>query len=198
MLSVVMRQSTLILFFIFYGFFKSYSQDQDFSKNSLFGGIGIGSSNNSAAGGIGINWSIGYQRDIWKNRLRIVPSISFGTYTNKGTTDVPDAYYNSTNLKMNLNFDVLKIKIFSLFIGSGWTANYSSGLIGTGGYPPGRRFSAYFNESNFTFDGMIGLRLNPAQNRIGYELLLLDGSFENKKHFSELTVLRVRIIMKLK
>ena len=128
----------------------------------------------------------------------MVSGISFGAYTNTGTTDVPDAYYNSTNLKMNLNFDILKIKIFSLFIGSGLTANYSSGLIGTGGYPPGRSSSDYFKESNFTFNGMIGLRLNPEQNRIGYELLLLDGSFENKKHFSELTVLRVRIIMKLK
>ena len=196
MLSVIMRKSILILLFIFSGFFESYSQD--FSKNSLFGGIGIGSSTNSRVDGFGTNWSIGYQRDIWKNRLRIVSGISFGSYTNIGTTDVPDAYYNSTNLKMNLNFDVLKIKTFSLFIGYGLTANYSSGLIGTGGYPPGRSSSDYFDESNFTFNGMIGLRLNPAQNRIGYELLLLDGSLENKNYFSELTVLRIRIIMKLK
>ena len=139
---------------------------------------------------------MGYQRDILNNRLRLVPSISFGSYANKGTTDVPDAYYNSINLKVNLNFDILKIKAFSLFIGSGLTANYSSGLIGTGGWS-GRSSSDYFNELNFTLNGLIGLRLNPAKKRIRYELLLLDGSFENKNYFSELTVLRTRIIIKL-
>ena len=173
------------------------SYGQDFSKNNLFVGVGIGSSNNSRAHGLGINWSIGYQRDIWKNRLRIVPSTSFGTYTNKRITDVPDAYYNSINLKVNLNFDVLKIKSFALFIGSGLTANYSSGLIGTGG-DPGRSSSEYFNESNFTFNGLVGFRLAPPKTRIGYELLLLDGSFENKNYFSELSVLKVRLTMKLK
>ena len=173
------------------------SYGQDFSKNNLFVGVGIGSSNNSRADGLGINWSIGYQRDIWKNRLRIVPSTSFGTYTNKRITDVPDAYYNSINLKVNLNFDVLKIKSFALFIGSGLTANYSSGLIGTGG-DPGRSSSEYFNESNFTFNGLVGFRLAPPKTRIGYELLLLDGSFENKNYFSELSVLKVRLTMKLK
>ena len=190
-----MKKTILILFSVYFGIFKSYSQE--FPRNYFFGGIGIGNSANTRADGLGMNWSIGYQRDIWKNRLRIVPSISFGTYTNKGTTDVPDAYYNSTNLKVNLNFDVLKIKTFSLFIGSGLTVNNSSGLIGTGGWPSGRRYSEYFNESSFTFNGLIGLKLNPTKNRIGYELLLLDGSFENKKDFSKLSVLKVRVIMKL-
>lgn len=186
----------LLLLAMLLGGMPSYGQD--FSKNTLFGGVGIGSSYNSRADGLGINWSIGYQRDIWKNRLRIVPSISFGAYTNKGTTDVPDAYYNSVNLKVNLNFDVIKIKAFSLFIGSGLTANYSSGLIGTGGWPQGRSSSEYFNESNFTFNGLIGFRLAPPKTRIGYELLLLDGSFENKNYFSELSILKVRLMMKLK
>jgi opacity protein-like surface antigen len=190
-----MRKTLIILLLVAFGFSKSYSQD--FSKSSLFGGIGVGSSNNSRADGLGIKWSIGYQRDIWKNKLRIVPSINFGSYTNIGKRDVPDAYYNSTSLKVNLNFDVLKIESFSLFIGSGVTANYSSGLIGTGG-DPGRSSSEYFNESNFTFNGLIGLRLYPVKNRVGYELLLLDGSLESKKHFSELTVLKLRIILKLK
>ena len=186
----------LLLWAILLGGMTSYGQD--FSKNSLFVGLGIGSSNNSRADGFGVNGAIGYQRDIWKNRLRIVPSISYGTYTNKGITDVPDIYYNSVSLKMNLNFDIIKIKAFSLFIGSGLTANYSSGLIGTGGWPPGRSSSEYFNESNFTFNGLIGFRLTPPKTRIGYELLLLDGSFENKNYFSELSVLKVRLTMKLK
>ena len=190
-----MKRTNLLLICLIFGFLKSYGQD--FSENSLFGGIGVGSSNNSRADGLGINWSMGYQRDILNNRLRLVPSISFGSYANKGTTDVPDAYYNSINLKVNLNFDILKIKAFSLFIGSGLTANYSSGLIGTGGWS-GRSSSDYFNELNFTLNGLIGLRLNPAKKRIRYELLLLDGSFENKNYFSELTVLRTRIIIKLK
>jgi hypothetical protein len=185
----------LLLLAILLGGIISYGQD--FSKNSLFGGVGIGSSNNSRADGLGINWSIGYQRDVWKNRLRIVPSISFGIYNGNGTRDVPDVYYNSINLKVDLNFDVIKIKTLTLFVGSGLTTNYSSGLIGTGG-SPGNSSSEYFNESNFTFNGLMGFRLFPPKSRIGYELLLLDGSFENKNYFSELTVFKVRLIIKLK
>lgn len=185
----------LILFFPLLCSFNCYSQD--FSKNSLLGGVGLGLSNNSKTDGFGINWTIGYQRDIWNNKLRISPCVSFGAYTSKGTDDAPDTYFNSTNMKLNLNFDLFKIKKLSLFIGSGFTINYSSGLLGLGG-DPGRDRSSYFDETNFAFNGLIGFRLNPKQNRIAYELLLLDGSFSNKEYFSELTVMRIRIMMKLK
>lgn len=188
-----MKKTKLILILLLLASLKSYSHD--FSKRSLFGGIGIGFSDNPRADGLGIHGSIGYQRNLWKDRLRIVPSVTFGTYTSKGIDDVPDAYFTSTNLKLNLNLDVLKIKAFSVFVGSGLTANYSSGLIGTGG-DPGRTSSAYFNEFIFAFNGLLGLKLNPVNNRIGYELLLLDGSFGND--FTELSILKARIIVKLK
>ncbi len=186
----------LVLFFLLFGLFGSFCQD--FSKSSLFGGVGFGHSKNSRVDGLGTNWSIGYQGDIWKNRLRIVPCVSFGTYSRTLSTFV-DEHYNSTSLKVNLNFDILKIKTFSLLIGSGLAVNISSGLVYKTSVSGRRSSSEKFNdESNFAFNGLIGLRLNPAQNRIGYELLLLDGSSKLGGDFSELTFLRARIIMKLK
>ncbi len=192
----------LVLFFLLFGLFESFCQD--FSKSSLFGGVGVGSSKNSRVNhGLGFNWSIGYQGDIWKNRLRIVPGVSFGAYSPTSSTSV-GAHYNSTSLKVNLNFDILKIKTFSLLIGSGLAVNISSGLIVYEALASRRRSSSErFNESHFIFSGLIGLRLNPARHRIGYELLLFDGSSKlggefEKKFFSELTFLRARVIMKLK
>ena len=44
-----MRKISLILGLVFLGLIKSYSQN--FTKNSLFGGIGVGYSVNSQAGG---------------------------------------------------------------------------------------------------------------------------------------------------
>jgi hypothetical protein len=189
----IMKKIKLILLLLLIGYLKSYSQD--FSKSSLFVGVGVGSSNNSRAVGLGINGTIGYQRSIWNNRLQAVPSFSFGTYSHKAIDDVPDAFYSSTNLKLNLNFDIFKVKAFSLFVGSGVAANYSSGLIGTGG-DTGRNTSEYFNQFNLAVNGLLGLKLNPAKNRIGYELLLIDGSFNN--NFSEISILKLRVTMKLK
>lgn len=92
---------------------------QELSKNTLFAGLSYGSSINQRADGMWLRVSLGVQRNIWDDKVRLVPSIGFGTYTHKGITDVGNAYYNTTNLKLNLNFDVVKHKAFSLFVGSG-------------------------------------------------------------------------------
>jgi hypothetical protein len=168
---------------------------QEFSKSAFFFGVGYCLSENSKTDGLGFNYTIGYQRDIWRNRLRITPSLSFGAY-NGEADDAPDAYFSSTNLKCDVNFDLIKIKTFSLFIGTGLTANYSSGLIGTGG-DPGRSTSTYFNETNLALNGLVGLRLNPINHGIRYELALLNASIETRDDFSEITVLQIRIIVKV-
>ena len=184
-----MKKNRPLLLVLALGIVMGYGQDR--SKNAVFGSRGWGDSN----GKLGINGSVGFQRQLWKDRLRIVPSISFGTYTAKPITGAPDAYSSSTNLKINLNFDILKMKNFSMFFGSGFVINYTSGLLGTGG-EPGRTTSEYFNKTNIGLNGLLGLRLMPSQSRFGYELLLLDGTFPNTNKFSELSI-KLRFIMKI-
>ena len=185
-------QKYLLLLLLWMGFLQS--NGQNISRGGFFGGAGIGFSNNANAEGLGINGTVGFQRAIWNDRLRIVPGISFGAYGNNSIDGVADAFFNSTNLQINLNFDLLKVKSLSILVGSGITANYFTGLIGTGG-DPGRNSSEFFNEFNFAFNGLLGLKLNPEKNRIGYELLLLEGSFGND--FSEISVLKFRLTCKV-
>ena len=123
--------------------------------------------------GAGTTYSVGYQRNIWKERLRYSPQISFGIYTSKGTNDVPEEYFNSINLHNNLYFDLLKYKAFSIVIAGGFFLNTNRGLKGTGG-DPGRRYSEYFIEYNFGGFGGTGFRINPKIKRLAFDFMLLN------------------------
>ena len=191
-----MKKSVLIFHFLLCSLMTSFCQE--FSKNAIYASLGVGFYVNEKGknnlNGVGTHWSMGYQRDIWKNRLRIVPSLTFGTYTHKGiTTRYHSAFYNSTSLKCNLNFDIIKIKSFSIFIGLGTAINYSNGLTS----------SAYFNEFLFAYSVQAGLRINSENNRIAYELVAINSRFD-KKAFSNKRggfveeSPQIRIIFKLK
>jgi hypothetical protein len=181
-----MKKIVFTLILLTLGLSMTYSQE--FSKNSIFVGLSpIGRWENSTREGSGINWTIGYQKNIWKNKIRFVPSLSFGNYSSKGIDDATELNANSTTLKTSLNFDILKIKSFSVFIGSGLAVNYSSGLS---------RYSGYFDNTNFAVNGLLGLKINPEHKRFNYELLLAD--FSSKSDFLELSLLKFRLVMKLK
>ena len=190
-----MKKSVLIFHFLLFSLMTSFCQE--FSKNAIYASLGVGVSDNSKGEtfvtGWGTNWSIGYQRDIWKKRLRIVPSLTFGTYTHRGIQDAGSAFYNSTSLKCNLNFDIIKIKSFSIFFGTGTAINYSNGLTS----------SVYFNEFIFASNALIGLRINSENNRIAYEWAAINSSLSNVfngrigRDFAE-TSSQIRIIFKLK
>lgn len=183
---IIMKKILPTVLLLILGLSKTYSQE--FSKNSIFIGLSpIARWENSIREGSGINWTLGYQKNIWKNKLRFVPSLSFGNYSSKGIDDGIELNVNSTTLKTSLNFDVLKIKSFSVFIGSGLAVNYSTGLS---------RFSGFFDTTNFAVNGLLGLKINPEHKRFNYELLLAD--FSSKSDFLELSLLKFRLIMKIK
>lgn len=178
---------------------------QDAPKSFLFGGIGYGVSapphrviarDDMSLLGDGMVLSIGYQRDIWKNRLRVVPSLSFGTHVGGDMVISPQMYFNSTNIKVNVNYDVFKIKTFALFIGTGLTVNYMAGVVDAYSSPSGGRPFLAFREGNFTFNGVMGFRIIPKNSRIGYELLLMDVSAENGHGFFEQSI-SLRLILGL-
>lgn len=187
-----MRKFILITFFTLPGL--SETVGQEFSGTAVFGGLGFGFSENALADGIGVNFSMGYQRTI-NERFRLISSLSSGAYSGDGVLDAPDSYFSSSSLKLNLNFDVIRIKRFSAFIGSGMALNYSDGLVGTGGDPQ-RSSSFYFNEWNGAIAALMGLRVNPEHIPFAWELLLLDAIF-NQEEFFNLTFLRFRMFVKL-
>ncbi|GAB3825384.1 hypothetical protein GCM10028895_34930 [Pontibacter rugosus] len=100
---------------------------QEFSKSSLKYATGIGASMGKNAEGLGLVFSVGYQREIWKDRLRLNPNMSFGYYSGKGISDAPDVYFNSVSLQTNLYVDAVRFKAFSLVLGTGALVNNSRG-----------------------------------------------------------------------
>lgn len=193
-----MKKSIFTLcYFFFVGMAAAFSQD-DFTKKATFGSIGISSSTNWMTDGLGVSVGIGSQKAAWKNdRLRIVPSLNFGIYSNFGTTDVASTQFSSTSLKYNLNFDILKIKSFSVFLGTGLTANYTIGNRKAGVGLSGQIAARNFNKAHFAFNALLGFRLNPKEKRVGYELLLLNGVIGiTEEYFSELAIFQFRIFVK--
>jgi len=144
---------------------------QDFSKNSLKYGAGWGGCDGVKTSGNGWLLIIGYQRDLWKDRLRLNPNFTFGYFNSKNTTDVRDQWFNSLNLETILYFDLIKIKAFSFMIGAGGFVNNTKGLLGTGGWPPGESTSEYFSDWNY--GGLIcaGFRINPKNSRFAFDLI---------------------------
>lgn len=161
-----------ILSFVFVLFFRS-SYSQDFTGNSIKVGFGVGASMGLQNDGLGFIYSVGYQREIWRDRLRLNPNFSIGHYSSRFIQDARDQYFNSINLETNLFFDLIKIGSFSIVIGTGLTLNNSRGLKGTGGDSDytGTVYSEYFSE--FYVGGLMstGIRVNSPNRRRSINIL---------------------------
>lgn len=144
---------------------------QDSSKTSLKFRSGIGISIGDRTDGSGISYSAGFQKEIWNNRFRINPNLSFGQYSSRYVMDARDEYFNSINLETLLFYDLIKGKRSSLVIGAGGLINNTRGLLGTGGDFEGPQSSEYI--STFSIAGYIGggLRFNPPGKRVAFEIM---------------------------
>jgi len=120
-------------------------QSQELKTNSIKIGIGAGISESSNCTGMGTMYSVGLQRNIWKDRLRFNPNLSLGFYSPIMITDLPDQYFNSINLNANLNYDLIRIKRFSVVIYAGIEAGKTQGYVGSGGYYDYGGYSPYGN-----------------------------------------------------
>ncbi len=172
-------------------------------KNAFFLSNGIGVSNHrNTSGGFGMRFGIGYQRELWRDRLRLVPAFTMGSYNNKGTTDVADAYHNSFNLSTNVYVDVLKYKSVSFILGTGLTANYISGLKGSGGgfssaLNTTPNYGGFFTLTNWGLNINPGFRWSPKSHRIGVEIGFLNGTIGfNDADFTELHILEGRLFFR--
>ena len=163
-----------------------YGQTHEFSKNSIKVGIGIGGASTKKTYGFGFVYTIGYQREIRKERLRFNPNFSIGHYTPKFIFDAPDQYFNSINIETNFFYDLIKIKSFSIVLGLGGLVNNTRGLIGTGGLfesnnPPS---SEYINSIHFGAYLGGGVRINNSSKRTAINIMPINFHLGNK-HYAE-------------
>ncbi len=174
----------------------AHGQEQKFSKNSLKYGVGIGASDNDRTTGLGSLLSVGYQHDLWKDRLRLNPNLTVGYFNAKSVMDVRDQWFNSINLETVIYFDLVRLKAFSLTIGGGGVINNTKGLLGSGGFPPSDNKSEYF--SDWHYGGFLGggLRINPENSRIAIEMMPLNFHV-GSDYFAE-AFARIGIEVKLK
>lgn len=150
------------------------AQEREFSKNSIKTGFGVGMSAGCNTDGVGFVYTIGYQREIWKDRLRFNPNFSIGHYNSKFILDARDQYFNSINIEANLYYDVIKAKSFSIVLGCGGLVNNTKGLKGAGGYPEDSQepvTSEYVN--NFHIGAYVGggFRINPPNKRTAITIM---------------------------
>jgi len=187
-------KSTLKIIFICLGvsfLFRGICYTQNFSKNSLEFGIGAGISEGRRTMGGGGIISVGYQRNLWKDRLRLNPSLTIGHFSSKHILDISDQWFNSFNLETILYFDLVRIRAFSLTLGAGGVVNNIRGLLGTGGDPPPATDSEYV--SNWHFGGYFGggFRINPKNSPVAIEIMPMNfhvGSDSFMEGFAEIGI----------
>ncbi len=149
------------------------AQDTTFRSNAVsihLGGPAIQDLREVSGGGgavIGVGWRHTFGL---KDKLRIHPKLTIGAFDSRGTTDVPDVYFNTFVVSVDLHYDALRYRAFSLVLGAGPYAAASAGLEGTGGWPPGRRESSYFATGSAGVSAALGFRFDPPNHGVVYEL----------------------------
>ncbi len=151
----------------------SRAQIED-KSNALLFGTGLGISDGNALMGSGPIVSMSYTRTFKYDRLSFNPELNIGFYGARFITDVPDMYFNSINIDFNFWFDILRFRGFSLTLGAGPAINQKKGLLGTGGYPPGREYSEYARSSDFVFKFGGGFTLMPPEQKYIVKILPLN------------------------
>ncbi|AWW29270.1 hypothetical protein DN752_03445 [Echinicola strongylocentroti] len=162
-----------VLIFMIWSSSSVFAQTKDFGKNSIEAGVGLGVNEGWSELGMGFVYTLGFQREIGLDgRLRINPNLLFGGFIPIGFTDTEEQFYRLTNLGVDVNYDLIRVKSVSLVVTAGAFASYSRGLIGTGGYwcVEENEQSAYFSHVYFGAKGAFGIRLNPKKSKLSYEL----------------------------
>ncbi len=161
------------------------SQETEFKNSSVKTSIGIGINEGYREIGMGLVYSIGWQKIIdKKNRLRINPNMIYGGFLPLAITDTRDQFYRITTLGLNIHYDLVKYKAVSIVTTGGGFINYSRGLLGTGGWPEANNNSSdYFFSLYYGGNASLGLRIDPKNSKLAYELRPYNFHFGNKNFF---------------
>nr|WP_320020725.1 hypothetical protein [uncultured Draconibacterium sp.] len=171
----------LIMFVLLLHNGNAYSQETEFKRTSIRTGIGIGINDGHRETGTGFVYSIGWQKSYGaKNRFRLNPNMIIGGFKPIMITDTRDQFYRITSLGINAHYDLLKYKAVSVVTTGGGFFNYSRGLLGTGGMPEANNtHSEYFNSIYLGGKLSLGLRINPENSKLAYEIRPLNIQFGN-------------------
>lgn len=161
------------------------AQESDFSVHSIKLGLGFGANLGARMEGVGMNYSVGYQREIWRDRLRFNPNFSIGHYSSWTISDARDEFFNVLNLEANMNYDLIRIEAFSLLVGTGVWGNMQFGLQGTGGDPdvvmtPQR--SEFSHDFRFGIAAVGGFRIANPWRRTALNIILINLHIGNKDY----------------
>ena len=155
-------------------------EEPKFTKNSLRYGMALGVLAAQTAEGTGVIFSVGYQRSMWKGRLRLNPSLSHGTYSTILFSDSEDKFFNTLNLSANIYLDVIRISAFSLVFGCGGEVNSSYGLERSSGRSAKSDFFADFNAGAYLGGGF---RINPKDSRTAINIMPLNLRFGKSYYY---------------
>lgn len=144
-------------------------RSQNFTKNSIQISCGPIYSESKHHYGFGLNYSMAYQREIKSSRLRVQSLFSMGHLNSKTTRDVAEQSFTSLNIELNLMYDIIKFRAFSIFAGGGGFGNNSFGMksnYGTDSYPNTASYPFYFNDLYVGANLLTGFRLNFPDKRV--------------------------------
>lgn len=143
--------------------------------------------------GMGIVYSIGWQQSLTTNqRLRIYPQNTFGGFRPPFfVSGARDQHYQSSALKLMLNYDLIKRSSGSIYLSGGGFGNYSRGLLGSGGGEDGYTRSEYFQ--SFYYGGCFssGVRLTPENSRLSYDLEAINYMIGNNDFIMACALLKI-------
>ncbi len=189
------RKTSIVVSLLLTTLIFQSSFGQEFSKHSLSYSCGVGLSDGSGWVGGGLALSFGYKLDIWKDKLRFNPNLLVGAYKAENITDVRDQYFNSVNLRLLFDYDLLRYKSVSLNINAGGIINTTRGLMGTGGEFPHPE-SKYVN--NWYFGGVVsgGIRIKPPNKRYAINIIPINLNFGNDYFLEALVMIGIDIKLK--
>ncbi len=162
----------LMIVFVISNSVNAQDTTNSFSNKSITTAIGFGFID-ARSFGFGYIYEVGYQQAYWKSKLRFNPYIQNGEYTTLGITDVRSAYFRNTIYGLKIGLDLLKYKAVSIAAQLGYGINYTRGMIGTGG-ESGATESKLFAEIHHSVTLGTGIRVNPKNHRLAYELHIIN------------------------
>ena len=81
--------------------------------------------------GMGYVYGLGWEKSISRNgRWRIHPYLQWGEEATLFITDVPDAYFRTTELGLSFHYDLIRISLVSLVTSAGIAGLYERGMGG--------------------------------------------------------------------
>lgn len=177
---IKLKKITIILLFVFV-FSQLRSYCQSFSANSIKVRSGIGLQMGVQSMGFGINYSAGYQRDIWKDRFRLYAIFSIGHYNSNWVIDCRPMSYTITSIENNAQFDVIKIKSFAVLLASGIFINNINGIMEASYNQEDNQYLPKEKINKFNAGVYVGggVRINPPTKRFAFSIMPINMYISN-------------------